>query len=104
MGPYNDTERHLALQRATRLCRLFNQNFFDKIVDIIQDKAKCANVDPPQEFKDACNMPDPNFLTEAEIVWLWNYLRHCEDNPLVTTKKGKWSDKDVKERLAGTGW
>lgn len=93
MPNYTDKQRHLAMQRATRLGRLFNEKYFDAILTAIENKNE-------QAFRNACNVED-DLMTEAEIDWLWNYLQHSNDPPLVNGK-GKWAHAHVRE--AGTGW
>lgn len=68
-----DENRVKAMARAAKMMRLFNKNCWGTIM-----KEVATGTSTLEEFKIACNEVVPP-LTEAEMVWLWNYLKHCGD-------------------------
>ncbi len=83
---YNDKERHLAMQRALKFSKLFNESNFDAVMNAVE-------ADPPNkaDFTAACKKAK---LEDTEVEWLWGYLSNCNKN--------LWTL--VPEAAAVTGW
>jgi hypothetical protein len=65
-------DRALAMDRALIMSELFQEENFEKIVEIINRPKSDRNRE--KDFMNAC----PSTISDRQKTWLWNYLKNYD--------------------------
>jgi hypothetical protein len=97
--PIDKDKRDKAEKRAMKMKKLFKEEYFDKIMAILD--LPHSDTTRKTKFDDALG----NAFVQPEKDWLWNYLQHCNEKDFGGWAKGKPGDPSwLPDALASSGW
>jgi hypothetical protein len=73
-------ERSNAMAKAMEMSKLFHEPYFSEIEDILEKNQtdKAGAEAQFKEFATRHNAEKPEFLTQKQQAWLWNYLKNYD--------------------------